>query len=153
MPIVVNRDDDSDLRLRLVRFLDMYPVHLVARMVRHARPGGSANVAVRHSFFLRARPLYEEALLPALVSVSRFVIRATRERGVGVPSSRSLATASREAINYTGRNSPPGDLDVRDGHVAMIVGDGTVIEPLHRLQMRRLRWMVWLIEASPCGVT
>ena len=27
-----------------------------------------------------------------------FVIRATHERGVGVPSSRSLATATREAI-------------------------------------------------------
>ena len=38
-----------------------------------------------------------EALLPAPVGVDRFVIRATRERGVGVPSSRSLATASREA--------------------------------------------------------
>src|SRR5208283_5957586 len=34
---------------------------------------------------------------PAPVGVGRFVIRATRERGVGVPSSRSLATASREA--------------------------------------------------------
>src|SRR5882757_10298754 len=38
-----------------------------------------------------------EALLPTPVGVGRFVIRATRERGVGVPSSRSLATASREA--------------------------------------------------------
>ena len=33
----------------------------------------------------------------APVGVGRFVIRATHERGVGVPSSRSLATASREA--------------------------------------------------------
>jgi len=31
------------------------------------------------------------------VGVGRFVIRATHERGVGVPSSRSLATTSREA--------------------------------------------------------
>ena len=38
-----------------------------------------------------------EALLPAPVGVRRFVIRATHERGVGVPSSRSLATVSREA--------------------------------------------------------
>jgi len=38
-----------------------------------------------------------EALLPAPDGVGRFVIRATRERGVGVPSSRSLATASHEA--------------------------------------------------------
>jgi hypothetical protein len=37
------------------------------------------------------------ALLRARVGVGRFVIRASRERGVGVPSSRSLATASREA--------------------------------------------------------
>ena len=38
-----------------------------------------------------------EALLPAPVGAGRFVIRATHERGVGVPSSRSLATATREA--------------------------------------------------------
>src|SRR6185312_13880521 len=38
-----------------------------------------------------------EALLPTPVGASRFVIRATHERGVGVPSSRSLATATREA--------------------------------------------------------
>jgi hypothetical protein len=35
----------------------------------------------------------------------RFVIRATRERGVGVPPSRSLATASREASSVYAR--PP----------------------------------------------
>jgi hypothetical protein len=35
--------------------------------------------------------------LPAPVGARRFVIRATHERGVGAPSSRSLATASREA--------------------------------------------------------
>jgi hypothetical protein len=34
---------------------------------------------------------------PAPVGVGHFVIRATHERGVGVPSSRSLATTSREA--------------------------------------------------------
>jgi hypothetical protein len=34
---------------------------------------------------------------PAPAGVGRFVIRATRERGVGVPSSLSVATASREA--------------------------------------------------------
>src|SRR5690349_12768370 len=41
--------------------------------------------------------LPKEALLPAPVDADRFVIRATHERGVGVPSSRSLATATREA--------------------------------------------------------
>jgi hypothetical protein len=38
-----------------------------------------------------------EALLPSPIGVGRFVIRATHERGVGVPPSRSLATASHEA--------------------------------------------------------
>src|ERR1700757_3505322 len=42
-------------------------------------------------------PPLREALLPSPVGVGRFVIRATHERGVGAPSSRSLATASREA--------------------------------------------------------
>lgn len=55
MHIVVDRDDDSDLRLRLVRLLGVYPVHLVARMIRHARPGDSANVALRQ-LFPGARP-------------------------------------------------------------------------------------------------
>jgi hypothetical protein len=36
------------------------------------------------------------------VGAHRFVIRATRERGVGVPSSRSLATATREAKSVYG---------------------------------------------------
>ena len=35
--------------------------------------------------------------MPTRVRVDRFVIRATRERGVGAPSSRSLSTASHEA--------------------------------------------------------
>ena len=42
-----------------------------------------------------------EALLPTPVGVSRFVIRATQDRGVGVSSSRSLATTSREAVLNT----------------------------------------------------
>ena len=46
--------------------------------------------------------------MPAPDGVGRFVIRATRERGVGVPSSRSLATASREAtLSYEGRARAP----------------------------------------------
>ena len=48
-----------------------------------------------------------EALLPAPVGADRFVIRATHEHGVGVRSSRSLATASREAVPlYGGRIDP-----------------------------------------------
>src|SRR5271166_791313 len=46
-----------------------------------------------------------EARLPTPVGARRFVIRATHERGVGVPSSRSLATASREARSLYG-NEP-----------------------------------------------
>src|SRR4029077_17389160 len=50
-----------------------------------------------------------EALLPTPIGASRFVIRATRERGVGVPPSRSLVTASREAIHHTTAATPtPG---------------------------------------------
>ena len=47
-----------------------------------------------------------EALLRAPAGASRFVIRATHERGVGVPSSRSLATASREADQLYGEEQP-----------------------------------------------
>ncbi len=36
----------------------------------------------------------------------------------------------------------PGDLAVWGGHVAMIVGKGMMIQPIHRLQMPRLQWMV-----------
>ena len=49
-----------------------------------------------------------EALLPAPVGADRFVIRATHERGVGVPSSRSLATATREAVFSLGVKPAPG---------------------------------------------
>jgi cell wall-associated NlpC family hydrolase len=31
-------------------------------------------------------------------------------------------------INYTRRNSLPGDLAMRDGHVAMVVGNGMMIQ-------------------------
>src|SRR6476646_11462339 len=56
----------------------------------------SASVlAITRISFVRA--FRSEALLPAPYGASRFVIRATHERGVGVPSSRSLSTASREA--------------------------------------------------------
>src|SRR5579884_975583 len=47
--------------------------------------------------YLPMSNLRVEALLPAPVGAGRFVIRATHERGVGAPSSRSLATASHEA--------------------------------------------------------
>src|SRR4051794_6347315 len=42
--------------------------------------------------------------------VRRFVIRATHERGVGVPSSRSLSTASHEASSVYARGGPAGDV-------------------------------------------
>jgi len=43
--------------------------------------------------------------LPAPIGSGRFVIRATHERGVGAPSSRSLATASHEALQAYGRQA------------------------------------------------
>jgi hypothetical protein len=50
-----------------------------------------------HSLLLKAEPpLGRRSCLHRLVP-GRFVIRATHERGVGVPSSRSLSTASRKA--------------------------------------------------------
>jgi hypothetical protein len=56
-----------------------------------------------------ARPIVRvsawEALLPTPVGARRFVTRATHERGVGVRSSRSLATTSREARSLYG-NEP-----------------------------------------------
>src|SRR5208283_2648198 len=58
------------------------------------------SVIARPSF----GPPLREALLPTPVGAGRFVIRATHERGVGVPSSRSLATASREAMSLYGNN-------------------------------------------------
>jgi hypothetical protein len=53
----------------------------------------------------KARPPRREALLPTPVGADRFVIRATHERGVGVPSSRSFSTATREARSAYG-NQP-----------------------------------------------
>ena len=47
--------------------------------------------------------------LAAPVGDRRFVIRATHERGVGVPSSRSLATATHEAT-FDLSESVPGRL-------------------------------------------
>ena len=55
------------------------------------------NLVVRHALLqLPSLPL-GGALAEHRLVLGRFVIRATHERGVGVPSSRSLATASREA--------------------------------------------------------
>jgi len=52
-------------------------------------------LAITRISFVRASRW--KALLPMPNDVGRFVIRATRERGVGVPPSRSFATASHEA--------------------------------------------------------
>src|SRR3954453_7131844 len=66
-----------------------------------------------------------EALLPAPAGADRFVIRATHERGVGVPSSRSLATASREAETSVVRparavvRDPSATFSLRDGQTEM----------------------------------
>ena len=72
----------------------------LSRLVRWANFNSTlaiviARAKIHGSFLIQApRP---EALLPAPDGVGRFVIRATHEPGVGVPSSRSLATAAREA--------------------------------------------------------
>ena len=49
------------------------------------------------AYFCERHESLEEDEVPA--NAGRFVIRATHERGVGVPSSRSLATATREALS------------------------------------------------------
>jgi hypothetical protein len=87
--VVINGNDlHFDDRLAvLVRLLQLDPVHEVAGAIR---PAGTVP---RHCSTPERSSLHEEALLPRPVGVGRFVIRATRERGVGVPSSRSLATA------------------------------------------------------------
>ena len=46
-----------------------------------------------------SQPPLRRRSCPHRLVPGRFVIRATHERGVGVPSSRSLATASREAFS------------------------------------------------------
>ena len=55
------------------------------------------NLVVRHALLQLPSLRKGRRSCQAPVGARRFVIRATHERGVGVPSSRSLATASREA--------------------------------------------------------
>lgn len=52
-----------------------------------------------HCILPNDRAATKEALLPTPVGGSRFVIRATHERGVGVPSSRSFVIATHEATS------------------------------------------------------
>src|ERR1700752_1005508 len=56
------------------------------------------RAVVGHLGILLEAGLTRRRSCQAPVGVGRFVIRATHERGVGVPSSRSLATATREAV-------------------------------------------------------
>src|ERR1700752_4655411 len=76
--------------------------------------------SLEFEFSVIARPFtgppLREALLPTPVGASRFVIRATHERGVGVPPSRSLATATREATLILTRGGP--------GHGHIVIGGG-----------------------------
>src|SRR5271168_5481933 len=62
------------------------------------------RAVVGHLGILLEAGLTRRRSCQAPVGVGRFVIRATHERGVGVPSSRSLATASREARSFYGNN-------------------------------------------------
>src|ERR1700739_3128317 len=63
------------------------------------------RAVVGHLGILLEAGLTRRRSCQAPVGVGRFVIRATHERGVGVPSSRSLATASREAASNLHRSN------------------------------------------------
>src|ERR1700722_15765314 len=77
----------------------MDPMNQMARRVRGALfiCAGKIPDIPGHGDSTLFEPPQGRRSCPAPVGVGRFVIRATRERGVGVPSSRSLATATREA--------------------------------------------------------
>jgi hypothetical protein len=74
------------------------PVGVVHEVTSHikplaaqARPVRTRQHRIKHDTRMLDRP-------PRPVGAGRFVIRATQERGVGAPSSRSLATASHEVV-------------------------------------------------------
>ncbi len=92
-PVVVNGHDlhGDDRLVGFVGFLVLDPVHEMSGSIR------AAGSVLRHGSAPDVSGPYEEALLPAPVGAGRVVIRATHERGVGVPPSRSLATASHDA--------------------------------------------------------
>jgi hypothetical protein len=79
------------------------PSEVAAHQSSHAQRSFGRHMAVFRVGSLRHCPSYRPGLhrgrrsCRAPVGARRFVIRATHERGVGVPSSRSLATATREA--------------------------------------------------------
>jgi hypothetical protein len=94
----VNLDRYVKDRLFLRGLPCLYPMDLVTEAVGPAGPITRVNLRVGIALLLECRASAREALLPASVGASRFVIRATHERGVGVPSSRSLPTTSHEAF-------------------------------------------------------
>src|SRR6476659_5211313 len=101
----------------------------------------SASVlAITRISFVRA--FRSEALLPAPVGASRFVIRATHERGVGVPPSRSLATASREAVPVYGDRLDPARTYVyrlRSCDILNSVNTGRLVLTSAECQVREVR--------------
>ncbi|MDT5229504.1 MAG: hypothetical protein QOJ56_31 [Mycobacterium sp.] len=108
-PVVVDRCGDGDDHRRLAHgMVEMNPVDLVARSVGAAPVIGAREIPnISRQWRLQTvEASSRRRSCPAPVGVGRFVIRATRERGVGVPSSRSLATASREA-NSVYEEAPP----------------------------------------------
>jgi hypothetical protein len=100
-PVLVHRCGDRDYGRRLPhRVVEMDPVDEVAGAVRAAPiicagkiPDISRQWRLQNVEASRRRRSCPHRMVPG-----RFVIRATRERGVGVPSSRSLATTTREAL-------------------------------------------------------
>ena len=92
--VVMNGNDlHFDDRLPvLVRFLPLDPMHEVAGAIRPAGTIPGHCSTPERSGLRMGGALAGHRLVPG-----RFVIRATHERGVGVPSSRSLATATHEA--------------------------------------------------------
>jgi hypothetical protein len=80
----------------------------------------------------RAEPPQCEALLLTPVGTRRFVIRATHERGVGVPSSRSFAAASHEASSAYAR--PPTTERRQSRNMLSLCPDCSDCRPPHRAQ-------------------
>jgi len=60
----------------------------------------ATRITLQHRHFPFAESRERERSCQTPIGVGRFVIRATHERGVGAPPSRSLATVSREAPSF-----------------------------------------------------
>src|ERR1700740_3001046 len=78
--------------------VEVAPVNLMARRVRIALPIGTRKIPdIGHGDLHCFEPPQGRRSCQHRLALAASFIRATRQRGVGVPSSRSLAKASREA--------------------------------------------------------